>query len=151
MPRHGGRRSGLRPKLRAPWPYFRLTSEPFSVGRSIHSSSIFQCPNSLPLVFHFEQTNPIQPLKLQLSYLFIFAISSAGSGLLSFSCVQRSAQSWGMQERPQKITFAEMRSAGVHGVLIYCADYKCSHYTPLWRSDGRVAATALQGTACGGL
>ena len=27
-----------------------------------------------------------------------------------------------MQERPQKITFAEMRSAGVHGVLIYCAD-----------------------------
>ena len=42
-------------------------------------------PNSLPIVFHFEQTNPIQPLKLQLSYLFIFAISSAGSGLLSFS------------------------------------------------------------------
>jgi hypothetical protein len=36
-------------------------------------------------VFHFEQTNPIQPLKLRLSYLFIFAISSAGSGLLSFS------------------------------------------------------------------
>jgi len=29
--------------------------------------------------------------------------------------------------RPQKITFGEMRSAGVEGVLIYCADYKCSH------------------------
>jgi len=30
--------------------------------------------------------------------------------------------------RPQKITFAEMRSAGVRGVLIYCADCKRSHY-----------------------
>jgi hypothetical protein len=31
-------------------------------------------------------------------------------------------------ERPQKITFAEMRSSGVRGLLIYCSDYKCSHY-----------------------
>ena len=29
--------------------------------------------------------------------------------------------------RPQKITFAEMRDQGVRGVLIYCADYHCSH------------------------
>jgi hypothetical protein len=29
--------------------------------------------------------------------------------------------------RPQKITFGEMRSTGVRGVLIYCADYRCSH------------------------
>jgi hypothetical protein len=29
--------------------------------------------------------------------------------------------------RPQKITFGEMRSSGVRGVLIYCADYGCSH------------------------
>jgi hypothetical protein len=29
--------------------------------------------------------------------------------------------------RPQKITFGEMRSSGVRGVLIYCADYRCSH------------------------
>jgi hypothetical protein len=41
--------------------------------------------SSPPLVLHFGQTNPIQPLKLRFSYLFIFAISSAGSGLLSFS------------------------------------------------------------------
>jgi hypothetical protein len=27
--------------------------------------------------------------------------------------------------RPQKITFGEMRDAGVRGVLIYCSDYKC--------------------------
>ena len=29
--------------------------------------------------------------------------------------------------RPQKITFGEMRSTCVRGVLIYCSDYKCSH------------------------
>jgi hypothetical protein len=29
--------------------------------------------------------------------------------------------------RPQKITFGEMRSSGVRGILIYCADYTCSH------------------------
>jgi hypothetical protein len=28
--------------------------------------------------------------------------------------------------RPQKITLGEIRSSGVRGVLIYCADYKCS-------------------------
>jgi hypothetical protein len=34
-----------------------------------------------------------------------------------------------MTDRPQKITFAEMRDMGVRGVLIYCADYRCSHST----------------------
>jgi hypothetical protein len=29
--------------------------------------------------------------------------------------------------RPQKITFGDMREMGVRGVLIYCADYHCSH------------------------
>jgi hypothetical protein len=29
--------------------------------------------------------------------------------------------------RRQKITFADMREQGVHGLLIYCADYRCSH------------------------
>jgi hypothetical protein len=32
-----------------------------------------------------------------------------------------------MPDRPVKITLAEMRNAGVRGVLIYCSDYKCSH------------------------
>ena len=31
-----------------------------------------------------------------------------------------------MTERPQKITFAEMRETGVRGLLIYYADYRCS-------------------------
>lgn len=29
--------------------------------------------------------------------------------------------------RPQKITLGEMRASGVRGLLIFCADYKCSH------------------------
>jgi hypothetical protein len=29
--------------------------------------------------------------------------------------------------RPQKIIFAEMRDMGVRGILVYCADYQCSH------------------------
>jgi hypothetical protein len=29
--------------------------------------------------------------------------------------------------RPQKITFGEIRESGIDRLLIYCADYKCSH------------------------
>jgi hypothetical protein len=29
--------------------------------------------------------------------------------------------------RPQKTTLGEMRASGIHGLLIYCADYKWSH------------------------
>jgi hypothetical protein len=28
-------------------------------------------------------------------------------------------------DRPQKITFGEMRDMGVRQLLIYCADYRC--------------------------
>jgi hypothetical protein len=28
--------------------------------------------------------------------------------------------------RPAKITFGEMQAAGVVGILVYCADYKCT-------------------------
>jgi hypothetical protein len=34
-------------------------------------------------------------------------------------------------ERPQKITFAELRAEGVHGFLVYSADYKCCHWKML--------------------
>ena len=30
-----------------------------------------------------------------------------------------------MPDRPQKISFAQMRNNGVRGLLIYCSDYKC--------------------------
>ena len=32
-----------------------------------------------------------------------------------------------MTERPTKITFGEKREMGVRGLLVYCADYRCSH------------------------
>jgi hypothetical protein len=28
---------------------------------------------------------------------------------------------------PMKISFADMRAAGVRGILVYCCDYQCSH------------------------
>jgi hypothetical protein len=33
-----------------------------------------------------------------------------------------------MVERPQKITFAEMRDSGMRGILVYCSDYVFSHF-----------------------
>ena len=45
--------------------------------------------------------------------------------------------------RPQKITFGEMRSSGVHGLLIYCSDYRCSHSIAIsadpWPDDVRLS------------
>jgi len=45
--------------------------------------------------------------------------------------------------RPQKITFAEMRSAGIRGLLVYCADYRCSHSLAIngdrWPDDARLS------------
>jgi hypothetical protein len=46
-------------------------------------------------------------------------------------------------DRPQKITFADMRAQGVRGLLVYCADYKCSHSLALsgdrWPDDARLS------------
>jgi len=43
----------------------------------------------------------------------------------------------------QKITFAEMRAAGVCGVLVCCSDYRCSHAMCLdadrWPDDIRLS------------
>jgi hypothetical protein len=48
-----------------------------------------------------------------------------------------------MPDRPQKITFADMRDMGVHGLLIYCSDYKCSHLVTMsgdrWPDDVRLS------------
>ena len=48
-----------------------------------------------------------------------------------------------MTERSQKITFAEMRKMGVRGLLIYCADYRCSHSIAIsgdaWPDDARLS------------
>jgi hypothetical protein len=46
-------------------------------------------------------------------------------------------------KRPQKITFGEMRLSGARGLLVYCADYKCSHSIAIgadpWSDDIRLS------------
>jgi hypothetical protein len=48
-----------------------------------------------------------------------------------------------MTKRPEKITIGEMRSSGVTGVLIYCADHHCSHVVAVsvedWPDDVRLS------------
>jgi hypothetical protein len=48
-----------------------------------------------------------------------------------------------MPKHCQKITFAEMRAASVHGVLVYCSDFHCSHWVRLdadqWPDDVRLS------------
>lgn len=45
--------------------------------------------------------------------------------------------------RQRKITFGEMRESGVCGLLIYCADYKCSRSIAIsadrWPDDVRLS------------
>jgi hypothetical protein len=47
------------------------------------------------------------------------------------------------EPRQQKITLGEMRAAGVRGLLVYCADYRCSHSTAIsadqWPDDIRLS------------
>ena len=56
---------------------------------------------------------------------------------------------------PTKITFGEMRGMGVRGVLIYCADYRCSHSTAIsgdrWADEVRLSdiETGFVCQACG--
>lgn len=35
------------------------------------------------------------------------------------------------ERRQQKITLGEMRASGIRGLLIYCSDYRCSHWTAI--------------------
>ena len=48
-----------------------------------------------------------------------------------------------MSERPQKITFGELRAQGVSRVLVYCADYTCGHSVTMdagtWPDDLRLS------------
>jgi hypothetical protein len=56
---------------------------------------------------------------------------------------------------PQKITFGEMREMGLRDVLIYCADYRCSHSIEMsgdqWPDHVRLSdiADRFVCTACG--
>ena len=48
-----------------------------------------------------------------------------------------------MPDRPTNITFAQMRDMGVRGLLVYCADYRCSHSIAIsgddWPDDVRLS------------
>ena len=46
----------------------------------------------------------------------------------------------GMTDRQTKISFGEMRDMGVRGLLVYCADYRCSHSTAISGEPGRAVA-----------
>jgi hypothetical protein len=50
---------------------------------------------------------------------------------------------------PTKITFAELREQGVRGVLIYCADYHCSHSVAIsgdqWPDELRLSEIEAHG------
>jgi hypothetical protein len=45
--------------------------------------------------------------------------------------------------RPVKRTFGEMRSSGVTGIVVFCADHKCSHSVAMaaarWSDDVRLS------------
>jgi hypothetical protein len=48
-----------------------------------------------------------------------------------------------LTDRPTKITFAEMRESGIRGLLVYCADSRCSHPIAIsadhWPDDLRLS------------
>jgi hypothetical protein len=48
-----------------------------------------------------------------------------------------------MTDLPTKITFAELRDMGVCGILVYCADFRCSHCVAMsadeWPDDVRLS------------
>jgi hypothetical protein len=60
-----------------------------------------------------------------------------------------------MTTRQQKITLGEMRAAGVRYLLIYCADYRCSHSVTIgadrWPDEVRLSDLEPRFTcrACG--
>jgi hypothetical protein len=43
----------------------------------------------------------------------------------------------------QKITLGEMRASGVRGLLVYCSDFQCSHWTAIsgdgWPDEVRLS------------
>jgi hypothetical protein len=77
------------------------------------------------------------------------AVAASRSVKFTGSCL------YARTDRPQKITFAEMRASGVRGLLIYCSDYKCSHSIAIsgdrWPDDVRLSDIERRFTcqACG--
>ena len=53
------------------------------------------------------------------------------------------------ERRQQKITLGEMRGSGVRGLLIYCSDFRCSHWTAI-SADRWPDHVRLSGPHCTG-
>ena len=59
----------------------------------------------------------------------MLAVAGGRSGAIQ---ARPTAPQWRMPEPSrQKITFGEMRAAGVRGLLIYCFDFRCSQWTAI--------------------
>ena len=56
---------------------------------------------------------------------------------------------------PTKITYRELREEGIHGLIIFCQDYRCSHNVTMsadgWPDDVRLSdiEDRFVCTACG--
>jgi hypothetical protein len=59
----------------------------------------------------------------------------------------------GGMTRPRKITYGEMRSFGVRGLLIYCTDFHCNHSIAIsadpWPDQERLSDLQPHSKACG--
>jgi len=60
-----------------------------------------------------------------------------------------------MSARPEKITFAQLHTSGVRGLLVYCSDHRCSHSLAIsgdkWPDDVRLSdlEPRFRCTVCG--
>jgi len=72
-----------------------------------------------------------------------------GSRAFSLAFDRQPALQWRMPAltHPQKITFGEMRSSGVRGILIYCADYKCSDSIATAQTNGLIMSGSRRGAS----
>jgi hypothetical protein len=52
---------------------------------------------------------------------------------------------------PQKITFAQLRASGVHSILVYCRDHRCSHHITTnadgWPDEVRLSGSPVHAMA----
>lgn len=78
------------------------------------------------------------------------AISIAWQGPPSIETTPAAATEFSMN-RPQKITFGELRNSGVRGILIYCADFHCSYSIAMnadqWPDDLRLPTSSRASSA----
>jgi hypothetical protein len=72
----------------------------------------------------------------------VMCIRAAAAQGVAASLSVKSAGSRG-PDRPQKVAFGEKCASGARGLLIYCSDYRCSHWIAIsgvrWPDDVRLS------------